>query len=297
MKQNPLRSPVAHWSRHLQDEVRAPRPAFTLIELLVVIAIIAILAGMLLPAMNKAKQSAQGIQCMNNARQLMLGVLLYADDQQDRIPPNQDGTQGNTANETNSVWVRGWMRYGQSHPDHTNTLFLKTSHIAPYANSLDIWRCPGDRSTSIHGGQVYPRVRNFSMNGMVNGHSKPNWDNTGFITFQRLSDFSRGNASPTEVFVISDQREDVPQIVSNFGLGWTGANELDASGWAFWNWPGSYHNGKGSLNFGDGHADLIKWRDARTKVPIRKGRVQPWSTASPHNPDAGWLLHHSMVRR
>ncbi len=273
--------------------------AFTLIELLVVIAIIAILAGMLLPALGKAKQSAQGVVCFNNAKHLMLGVLLYADDQNDRIPPNQDGTAGNPplANDTNSVWVRGWMRYGQSHPDHTNTLHLQTSHIAPYAHALGIWRCPGDRSTSVHGGRTYARVRNFSMNGMVNGHPKPNWDNTGLVTFQKTSDFSRASASPTKVFVMSDQREDVPQIVSNFRLRWTGGNEHDAGGWGFANWPGSYHGGKGAFNFGDGHAELVKWRDARTRVQVRKGITQSWWTPSPQNPDAKWLLDHSMFRQ
>ena len=101
------------------------RRAFTMTELLVVIAIIAILAGLLLPALARAKGKATGISCMNNLRQMSFSWSMCTDDNDDKLVPNAI-----YANRRNS-WVQGWLNYSQSVPDNTNTVFLMQSYLWP----------------------------------------------------------------------------------------------------------------------------------------------------------------------
>src|SRR2546421_4863717 len=85
-------------------ESQVVNSAFTLIELLVVIAIIAILAALLLPVLSRAKQRAQGVYCLNNAKQLIIATVLYADDNNDSLPPNDDEDWDGI------FWVKGNMK-------------------------------------------------------------------------------------------------------------------------------------------------------------------------------------------
>jgi prepilin-type N-terminal cleavage/methylation domain-containing protein len=113
----------------------ALRRGSTLIELLVVIAIIAILAAMLLPALSRARVKAHAVYCMSNQRQLTLASILYADDNECRLPPNASGSM------SRGGWVDGWLDFNVG---NTDKVFLVNAKIGPYTKSIGIYKCLAD---------------------------------------------------------------------------------------------------------------------------------------------------------
>ena len=123
------------------------RVGFTLIELLVVIAIIAILAGMLLPALAKAKDKGLGISCLSNHKQLQLAWKLYAEDNDNRLTQNP----GNVPLAmTNVTWAAGFMRLPTDDGSATNELFFMHAQMGyRYAQTARIFRCPNPHRCSV----------------------------------------------------------------------------------------------------------------------------------------------------
>ena len=262
--------------------------AFTLIELLVVIAIIAILAAMLLPALAAAKQKAQQINCLNNEKQLLLGFIVYTDDNADKMIYTNPGP-GQLNNIAGGYWPGPFNDKGQQQ-DYTASMSptdaqrwvengLKKGALFQYVSSVGSYHCPGDlRYKHLKPGKGWA----FDSYSKVEGMNGVGWNTSAQPPYEKLSSVD----SSAEALVFMEESDPRDYNLSTWVM-----DVKPTPGWV--DGFAIFHGNVTTTSFADGHAETHPWHDPTTIKAAKdfaNGKQDfYWSGGNAKNVDFQWV--------
>jgi len=246
------------------------RAGFTLIELLVVIAVVALLLGILVPALNLVRSKARGVVCQGSVRDLLTAYILYAGD-------NDGGlVSGDTSNRVvqgappTYCWVKppqyddGTILPDEQRPTLAEEVRgITKGNLYPYVKTVKVYHCNAARETQLYGG-----YRSYSIPGLMNGeYSRP--------AFKA----GRPDLVATKLTQIKRPETKLVFLEDTDTRGWNmGSWVMDPSGRAWVDPFAIWHGDSSSLGFADGHTELHRWVSKSTRILFEE---QAWGL----NPD------------
>ena len=267
---------------------------FTLIELLVVIAIIAVLMGVLMPALGIAKKMAQSISCSSNLRSLMVAWRMYADGNDDKLVAAESGVK----NRPN--WFSGGLSYSSDPVNWDIENDMKKSPLWPYVGkSAKIFKCPADMAKVTNDmGSTVNRVRSNSMSQVFGrgGWLDKNYNEGQQVwrTYSKLTTI----INPAKTWVFVDEH---PDSINDAAFANACTDASSQGGAQIIDFPANYHNGKCGFSFADGHAIVHKWTGAKIReAPLNYGAGGSLLLNVPAETsweDVRWMAENTTVRK